>query len=200
MAHGTWREDSGKFCEGLNMWKDFRKTRMQVLNKVVKEKKVDEKILKLLQKINENPDLVTISSCFGRVVLLSFDVMKTKKTSRFYKKWHRRVNAEEVELAVSAYAGKLPLWFRVEPFILHVAARDMKTAADFLTKMRKTGVRRGGIQGIQKDRVNVEVQGTTALYMPVDVFEGSWNELVRVANRMMELNEKQIRKLIRVKW
>ncbi len=182
------------------MWKNFRKTRLELFEKAMEQEKVDEKILKLLQKINQNKSLVTVSSCFGRVVLLEFDVMRTKKTSRFYRKWHRRVNAEEVELAVSAYAGKLPLWFRVEPFILHIAAKDMKSAAGFIAKIRKAGVRGGGIQGMQKDRANIEVQGTGALYMPVNVFEGSWDELVRVANRLMELNEKQIRKLEKVKW
>ena len=182
------------------MWKDFRKTRLKLLENAAKAEKVDGKILNLLEKINNNRNLATISSCYGRVVLLEFDVMKTKKRSAFYRKWHRRVNAEEVELAVSSYAGKLPLWFRVEPFILHVAAKDMKAASDFLNKMRKAGVRRGGIQGIQKDRVNIEVQGTTGMYLPATVFEGSWNNLVRIANKMMELNEKQIRKLVRVKW
>ncbi len=180
------------------MWKDFRKKRIELLEDAVEKGKVDEKILGLLKKINKNKNLVTISSCYGRIVLLEFDIMKTKKRSVFYRKWHRRVSAEEVELSISSYAGKLPLWFRVEPFIIHVAAKDMKTAADFLTKCRKAGVRRGEIQGIQKDWVNIEIQGTTGMYLPADVFEGSWNELVKIANRMMELNEKQIRKLGRI--
>jgi tRNA wybutosine-synthesizing protein 3 len=182
------------------MWKDFRSARIKVLEKAADEGKVDEKIVKLLEKINGNPNLVTTSSCFGRIVLLEFDIMKTKKRSVFYKKWHRRVSAEEVELAVSSYGGRLPLWFRVEPFILHVAAKDVKSATGFLEKMRKAGVRRGGIQGIRKDRVTLEVQGTTAMYLPANVFEGSWDELIKIANRMMELNEKQIRKLLRVNW
>jgi len=182
------------------MWKDFRKTRLKLFENAVEEEKVDEKILKLLERINTNKNLVTISSCLGRVVLLEFDVMRTKKVSRFYRKWHRRVSTEEVELAVHSYTGKLPLWFMIESFILHVAAKDMKTAAAFLTKMRNAGVKQGGIQEIQKDRVNIEVQGTVALHMPVNVFEGSWDELVRIANRLMELNEKQIRKLERASW
>ncbi len=182
------------------MWKDFRKTRLKLFENAVEEEKVDEKILRLLEKINRNKNLITISSCFGRIVLLEFDIMKTKKRSAFYRKWHRRVSAEEVELAVHSHTGKLPLWFRVEPFILHVAAKDVKSAAGFLDKMRKAGVRRGGIQGIQKDRVNVEVQGTAAMYLPVNVFEGSWNELVKIANRLMELNEKQVKRLESTGW
>ena len=180
------------------MWKDFRKKRIELLEDAVKAGKVDEKILPLLKKTNKNKNLVTISSCYGRIVLLEFDIMKTKKRLVFYKKWHRRVSAEEVELAVSAYAGTLPLWFRVEPFTLQVAAKDMKTASDFLIKYRKADVRNGGMQGIQKDRINIEVQGTTGMYVPANIFEGSWDELVKIANRMMELNEKQIRKLGRI--
>ncbi|NYZ77443.1 hypothetical protein H0O02_03970 [Candidatus Micrarchaeota archaeon] len=182
------------------MWKDFRKTRIKLLQKAIDGEKVDGKIIRLLQKINGNPDLVTVSSCFGRIVLLEFDIMKTKKTAEYYKQWHRRVNAEEVELAVAGYGGRKPLWFKAEPFILHVAAKDMKAAIVFLAKMRNAGVKRGGIQGVQKDRTTVEVQGTTTLAFPADIFEGSWDELVLVANRMMELNEKQIRKLEKINW
>jgi tRNA wybutosine-synthesizing protein 3 len=182
------------------MWDSFRNTRIKLLEEAISEGKVDEKIIPLLKKINENKDLVTISSCYGRIVLLGFDVAKTKKTSTFYQKWHRRVSEEEVELALANYTGRLPLWFKVEPFILHVAAKDMPAAIDFLTKMRKAGVKRGGIQGIQKDRANIEMQGTISLAFPVDAFEGSWNDMIAMANKMMELNEKQVKKLERIKW
>ncbi len=180
------------------MWKDFRKKRIQVLNNAIKENKIDEKIVGLIEKINENPNLVVTSSCFGRVVLLEFDIMKTKKTSIFYRKWHRRVNSEEVELAVSQYGGKLPLWFMVEPFMLHVSAKDMKSTADFMTKIRKTGIRTAGIHEVRKDRVTMEVQGTSSMSVPASIFEGSWDELIKIANRLMDLNETEIRKLLRV--
>lgn len=182
------------------MWKDFRKKRIQVLNKAIKERKIDEKIVKLIEKINENPDLVITSSCFGRVVLLEFDIMKTKKTSVFYRKWHRRVNSEEVELAVSQYGGKMPLWFRVEPFMLDVSAKDMKSAVDFMMKIRKAGIRTAGIHEVKKDRVTMEIRGTSEMSVPATIFEGSWDELIKTANRLMELNGKEIRKLLRVDW
>lgn len=181
------------------MWSDFRKIRIKLLDEAIKNKRVDADIISLLQKINENKDLVTVSSCFGRIVLLEFDITKTKKTARFYQKWHRKVNTEEVELALSQYTGKLPLWFKVEPFILHVAAKDMKSALNLYSKIRGAGVKRGGVQGIQKDRVTIEVQGTAGISLPADAFEGSWDELILIANKMMELNEKQIRKLEKIK-
>lgn len=181
-------------------WLEFRKTRLLALEKGLGQNKVDEPVLLLLDSINKNKQLVTTSSCAGRIVLLEFDISKRKQTSKFYKKWHGKVDPEEVELALTEYIKDIPLWFRVEPFILHVAASNMKNAKEFLDKIRRAGVKRGGIQGIQNDRVTVEVQGTTVMCFPVDPIEGRWNKILEIANKMMDNNFSQIKKLEKIKF
>ncbi len=180
------------------MWKNFRSDRLKVFENALKENKVDEGIIPLVKKINQNENLVTTSSCFGRIVFLGSDL--TKKNTEFYRKWHKVADLEEVELAAASYTGKLPLWFRVEPFILHVSAKDFKSAEEFLIKMRNAGVKRGGIQGTSKGRVVIEVQGTVGMAVPIEVIDCRWNELVELANRMMETNSKQIKKLEKMEW
>lgn len=181
-------------------WTAFRKTRLQDLEKALKERKADEQIVPLLNSINQNKNLVTTSSCFGRIVLLQFDLDQRKKTSKFYKKWHRIVDPEEVELALCGYSEKKMLWFKVEPFILHVAAKDEESAHRFLDKMRRAGVKRGGIQGVQNDRITIEVHGTTYMSFPVEHIEGDWEEIIKTANRMMGLNISQVKKLEKIKF
>ncbi|MEM2949447.1 MAG: hypothetical protein QXT05_03585 [Candidatus Bilamarchaeaceae archaeon] len=182
------------------MWEEFREQRLSVLRDAIEKNKVDEGIIPLIEKINKNENLVTTSSCFGRIVLLGFDLIKRKQTAEFYRKWHRKVETEEVELAVVSYTGKLPLWFKVEPFILHVSARDFSAAEEFMKKMRSCGVKRGGIQGTSKGRITIEVQGTIGMSLPVDGVEVGWEFLVDVANKLMNINAAQIRKLERIKW
>jgi len=180
------------------VWKEFRKQRLQALEEAIAAKKVDEGIVPLLKKINENENFVTTSSCFGRIVLLGFDLNKRKQTASFYKKWHREVGAEEVELAVFKYDKKLPLWFKAEPFILHVSAADYPAAEDFMARARAAGVKRGGIQAKAKGRVAIEIQGTSWMSFPIEQAEPRWAEIVAVANKMMKINAMQVKKLERM--
>jgi len=182
------------------MWKKFKEDRLKVFENALKRNKIDEGITALAKKINKNENLVTTSSCFGRIVFLGSDITSRKKTAEFYKKWHKSADLEEVELAAASYTGKLPLWFMVEPFTLQVSAKDFKSAESFMSKMRKAGVKRGGIQGTSKGRIVIELQGSAGMAVPVYLVDCRWDELVGLANRMMETNSKQIKKLEKIKW
>src|SRR3989338_5898199 len=122
-------------------WKMFKKQKLEELENASQENKVDDSITPLLNILNKHENIVTTSSCYGRIVLLEYDLKKGKRESNFYKKWHKKVKSEEVEDAIRNYtlakeassalvvargaepAGAL-LWFKVEPFILHVACND----------------------------------------------------------------------------
>ncbi|MEM3422398.1 MAG: hypothetical protein QXF35_03685 [Candidatus Bilamarchaeaceae archaeon] len=177
------------------MWKEFKKQKLAALKKAIHLGKVDEGIIPLLNEINKYENLVTTSSCFGRIVLLEFDLKERKATAEFYRKWHREVSVEEVEAAVSEYNKKLPLWFKVEPFILHVSAADYKSAEWFLKVARAAGVKRGGIQGTNKGKVAIEIQGTVWMSFPIDCVTAKWKEVVNVANKMVQINFLQLKKL-----
>lgn len=198
---GARKARDGRSALGRNWnWVQFRTSRLKMLEDAISSGKADEKAIPLLRSINKNESLVTTSSCSGRIVLLRFDIENAKRESAFYKRWHGKVDAEEVELALSAYADEEPLWFRVEPFILHVAAENLAGAQAFMQKMRKAGVKRGGIQSLRSDRVVVEVQGTTSMSFPVGPVDGEWDEILKIANRMMDANFKQLKKLEKIGW
>jgi len=177
------------------MWKKYKEDKISGLKDAVKNKKVDAPIIKLLNAINRNPDLVTTSSCSGRIVLL--EIEKGKKTAEFYKKWHRKVDPEEVEMALIEHTGKKSLWFRLEPFILHVTARDINSAKKFMKKMRGAGIKRGGIQSIGK-RIVMEFHGTDYVVIPVDFVKGEWTKILKLCNKMLDRNFKTIEKIRKV--
>ena len=176
------------------MWRDFKKKKLEDFNKAVKEKKVDEPIIKLLRKINKNSDVVTTSSCSGRIVLLEVDLIEGKKGAKFYKKWHRKVDPGEVEMALIEHTGKKSLWFRLEPFILHVTAKNLDSAKKFMKKMRTAGIKRGGIQSIGKTVV-MEFHGTDYVVIPVDFVSGEWTKILLLCNKMLDRNFKVLKKL-----
>jgi len=181
-------------------WKNYRDSKLDSFKKAVLEGKVDRPIMNLLEKINQNQDLVTLSSCSGRIDLLVFDMEKRKGDASHYAKWHEPVVPEELEMKLCSYTGKLPLWFKTEPFILHVAAKDVDSALQFMKKIRDSGVKRGGIQGIGKEHVVMEFQGTGVISFPVDPVRGEWNEFVKIANAMMRKNMELVKKLEKVEW
>lgn len=181
-------------------WKKFKIQKLTELKTHEESGKADKRIMALVYRINEAPDLVTTSSCTGRINLLEFDLDERKSTAEFYKKWHRMVRAEEVELAVTAHNQERQLWFKVEPFILHVAAKDLKAAQRFLKLMRSVGVKRGGIQTLAKDKVMLEVQGNGYLAIPVAAFDGRWNDVIMIANKMFKKNLEVLDKLEAINW
>ncbi len=181
-------------------WKSFRQSKLALFSKALDEGKVDRRIIRLLDSINRNADLVTLSSCSGRINLLQFDIEKGKESAEFYAKWHEPADREEFERKLNEYTSKSRLWFRVEPFILHVAAKDLGTASGFLRRMRSNGVKRGGMQGIGKDRIPIEVSGTGRMAFPVDLIECEWDRMLDLANSMMRKNLAQVRRLEKVKW
>lgn len=181
-------------------WADYKKTRKKLLEKAIADGKVDELIIPLLLNIYKGKNILTLSSCVGRVVLLEFDYKGRKKTANFYRKWHRKVEAEEVELALSEHTGERMLWFKVEPFILHVAAKTIKDAGEFLEKVRSVGVKRGGIQTVKKEKITIEIQGNNQMIVPVNPIKAEWDKIIEMGNIMLEDNYNVLKKLEKIKW
>ncbi len=181
-------------------WISYRQEKIASYKRALADGKVDKRIIALLNKINENPDLATLSSCSGRINLLEFDIKKGKPSASFFAKWHEPVDNEEFERRLNSYTGKVPLWFKVEPFILHVAAKDAKSATRFVRSMRANGVKRGGMQGISKDRIPIEVGGTGRVAFPIDLIECEWNDMITLANAMLKKNLSHLKRLEKVKW
>lgn len=174
-------------------WAGFKKGREEKL----KREGADKGVIPLLKTINAKKEFATSSSCSGRIVLL--EIGEGKKDASFYRKWHEKVKPKEISDAIKKYEGKKELWFRCEPFILHLFARDLESAKGFLAACKKAGVKRGGISSLAP-RVFIEVIGTHGFALPAYdkkalVDKGYIGYAVSSANRKMELNSGQLGRL-----
>lgn len=179
-------------------WQIYKQQKLESLAIAIEKGLADPLILKLLERINRDPGLVSLSSCSGRMVLLMVDE-SGKKNAGFFSKWHTPVDPEEFEMKLASYSRKMPLMFRLEPFIIHIAAKDISCANSFMKKIRAAGVKRGGIQVIGKQRAVMEFQGSGHLAVPADSVRG-WDDLLKLSNSMMEKNLAMVKKLEKTGW
>ncbi|MDN5358160.1 MAG: tRNA wybutosine-synthesizing protein 3 [Candidatus Diapherotrites archaeon] len=162
---------------------------------------MDAPIVPLLDLLNANTHYVTTSSCSGRVVLLATTPSEKKGESFFYRKWHRPVIFDEVWGAISSFSGSV-LWFKVDPFIIHVGADSFESALRLVNVAHRAGVKIAGIQAADNVKFHVEIRGID--YMAVPVYERELlvnkdyvRHLVRIANRKMVRNAHRLARLFK---
>ena len=176
-------------------WRVFRKQRIRALETAIRGRKIDKNLEGLLKAISKNENLATLTSCSGRILLTKW--RKEKHSSNYYRIWHK-ADREEVELAISGYALKQMLWFVVEPFSLSVAAKDADSAFAFAKKMEKMGINCSISK--KKERYDIEAKGPHSMRMPVNPILGHWDDIVDIANDVMETNLELLKKSEKVKW
>ena len=132
----------------------------------VGEGKADEKMLSLCNYINSTRDFFTSSGCAGRIMLLGLYGKGTKEESYFHRKWHRAVKFAELWDGLAA-KSKGTLWFKMEPFIIHIGTHDIGNTNLLLDVMRNAGVKRGGIIVAKKGKCIAEFVGTQNISLPV---------------------------------
>jgi hypothetical protein len=177
-------------------WRLFRKGRLRALDSAIQRKKIDTPLINLLGKVGKSEKLAPLSSCAGRTYLAKKSV-GNPVPRRYYRIWHT-ANREEVELALSRYASRQLLWFIVEPFSLHIAAKDISSAFAFVEKMEKHDVSCSLRK--RKDHIEITAKGPFGMNFPVNPFEGEWNAVVDIAHRIMDANLALIKKLERKRW
>lgn len=178
-------------------WKEFKKSKLDYLKGHLEKGLVDKDIPPLLNAINSKDNFVTSSSCIGRISLL--EIQESKKDASFYKKFHRTVAVDEIDDLLNKYNGKKKIWFRCEPFILHVFAVDLENAYNFFKLCRKIGVKKGGIYSLRVFPM-VEVAGSYGFELPVHdtkplIDKDYLNYIVREANKLLSKNYEQLHKL-----
>ncbi len=180
--------------------KNMKTPTLRKLETFIEKGEVDKEIIPLLNLINKNQYYYTTSSCSGRVVVAESRPDDNKKEFMFLGKWHRKVKLNEVLEAVKKHEKNI-LWFRVDPVILHVCCKDMKSADNLLKTAIKSGLKRSGIYQI-KPRVMAELIGVDMLSAPIGengkllVNEDYLAYLIEIANGKMEKNHKKIEKFM----
>jgi tRNA wybutosine-synthesizing protein 3 len=133
----------------------------------ITEGKADQRMIKLCRFVNSTKNFFTSSSCAGRIALLSVQSIGKKQPKAFHRKWHRKVTLKEVVEGLEEKASEKELWFKLDPFILHIGTDNLENARTILKCMRLAGIKRGGIMLAKEEKFIVELQGTHTISLPI---------------------------------
>lgn len=169
------------------------------LSKKDKSKKgsIDKQILKLINIINKNNNYYTTSSCSGRIVLLKTDYKK-KHLSNWIISSHEIVKLNDLK----DYLDNIPkdkVWFKMEPFILHIRAKTIENASDLLNLARSIGLKHSGINSVGR-KIILEITGNQHLETIISdnnkflITKDYLKLLIKEANKKLKENFKKIKK------
>jgi len=146
----------------------IKKRHGETFLKALNEGKMDEQLIELCHFFKNSKNYFTSSGCAGRILLLGLKKGESKKDSFFHRKWHSTTSFDAVMDGLNESVDA-DIWFKAEPFILHIGARDEFFASKILNIMKEVGVKRGGIMITKPGKYILELQGTQSISCPVKV-------------------------------
>ncbi len=169
----------------------FTNDKKTFLEKQDKSKKgaVDEKVLPIISLINAHPRYYTTSSCSGRAYLWCGQGKKNE--TEWLRVSHGLIDGSFLRYAPATARDaqeKGLVWLRVEPFILHIACKDLRAANKLLALSRRIYKKSCILTASRK--ILVELRGSEFLETPL--FAGGkalctdFNLLAGLANEKME--------------
>jgi len=174
---------------------DFYKLKELYIKKLeehIREGKVDKEILHLLNLINSLDNYFTTSSCAGRIVLIKTLEDLKKQEDVFLFKSHQTVKFEDIwKVILENYKKYENIWFKQEPFIIHIACKDLKSANELLKISSKVGLKHSGIISLKKNKIVIEIIGNEKIETIVSkngrilINEEYLKELVNEANKKL---------------
>ncbi|MDP8023722.1 MAG: tRNA-wybutosine modification methyltransferase TYW3 [Nitrososphaeria archaeon] len=172
------------------------------LEEAKKKGLVDEPIIPLLELINSCNDFFTTSSCAGRIILIAIPPSWKKNLSKIFFKSHYKVKPEDVWTALLNGIQKFesPIYFKQEPFILHVSASTLQNALKILSIAQESGIKHSGIVNISKNRITIEMQSIERVDAIVGregrtLIDNNYiSELVRDANLKLEITREKMQR------
>jgi tRNA wybutosine-synthesizing protein 3 len=176
-------------------WKAVKTRLMNNLQMAKDLKLIDPEVVEYVDLVNSVDGFATSSSCYGRIILIDVPT-GSKKDSKFLKKWHRTIEFDEFWGALNEIDGS-KVWLKMDPLILHVSARNCKLADRFLKVKTRAGIKRGGIFNIKENRIQIELEGTMKMEVPIKydgqvlITEEYGKLLVEEANKRMRNNANQ---------
>lgn len=163
---------------------NFLNNKKTFLSKLDKSKKgdLDEKIISLIEAINQKQNYYTTSSCSGRVYLWCGSGKKNE--TQWLKVSHDLTKEDFYQTKESGL-----IWLRLEDFILHVCCDNLESANRFLNLARKL-YKKSSILTISS-KIIVEVRGSEFLEMPLyldgqELFSGDFKWLTNLINIKMK--------------
>jgi len=162
-------------------------------------KKVDEKAMPIIEKLNKMNGFFTTSSCSGRIALLEIPLPGKKRKAKFLGKWHNEINLEIMEKALEK-AKDGEIWFLVQSPIFHVFTISLKNAKALLHSAIQSGFKYSSIKSID-GKIMVEILSTEKMDVPIGkngeiyVSKEYLSMLVEIANLLMKKMDKKLRRL-----
>jgi len=173
---------------------------MEGLRQALEERKVDEDIITLLEKINALENYFTTSSCSGRISVMEMPHFGDKVNSVWLGKWHREVTVEEVLEAIGRHE-KGQLWFLVRSPILHVGARTLDDAVKLLNLAIGLGFKYSNIKSVSHKKLLVEIRSTERMDVPLGADGRLWvsedyiERIVGIANDQLRRFKGKLKRL-----
>ncbi|NJE49836.1 hypothetical protein [Thermococcus sp. 9N3] len=173
---------------------------MEGLMQALREGKVDEDIITLLEKINALENYFTTSSCSGRISVMEMPHFGDKVNSVWLGKWHREVTIEEVFEAIGKHKSG-QLWFLVRSPILHVGARTLEDAVKLLNLAIGLGFKYSNIKSVSHRKLLVEIRSTERMDVPLGADGELWvsedyiRRIVGIANDQLRRFKGKLRRL-----
>jgi len=171
----------------------FRNNKKTFLAKLDKSKKgdIDKKVVSLVNLINSKENYYTTSSCSGRVYFW-------KGTGKKNETEWLRISHDTLDRSFFELDNKSGLvWLRLEPFIIHVACKDLDAANKLVQQAQKV-YKKSSLLSISK-KIIVEIKGSEHIEMPFYqdkelLFNGDLEWLLDLINEKMVSIEKNIKK------
>lgn len=143
---------------------------------------IDPKIIAILNTINSHPYYYTTSSCSGRVCLWCGGGKKNE--SEQLKVSHEAIEGDFLSIPPQ----KGVVWLRVEPLIVHLACKDLKSAVQILKKVRPIYKKSCFLS--LSNKIIIEIRGSEFLEMPLYnqgnlLFQGDLHFLQELINEKM---------------
>lgn len=131
----------------------------------LKEKKADPQVISICRFFAKTRHFFTSSTCSGRIVLLNVNEKESKKEAAFHSKWHRKITTKELARELEK-PSENELWFKMEPFIMHIGTDSIENSKKLLRATRECGIKRGGIQVLKEGKIIFEITGTQYISCP----------------------------------
>jgi tRNA wybutosine-synthesizing protein 3 len=152
----------------------FKQRKDEVLAKLYhpdKSKKgdVDDLMIPLIDKINNHPHYYTTSSCSGRIMLMSESKTKNKADATWHFVSHEQISFEQLESQINDLVEKNfeeMVWLKLEGMILHVCAKDVESAKEFLIYAQNNGYKHASLLAATK-RFIIQIVAVERFELPL---------------------------------
>ncbi|MBP2143192.1 tRNA wybutosine-synthesizing protein 3 [Methanococcus voltae] len=151
------------------MFLESKYNTLKKLQYAVDNNLVDKEIMYFVDRINEEDDYYTTSSCIGRCGIMEFPKnVNTKIYSRWLGKWHHYATSEEMMEALEDASDNYDrLYFVLNSPIMHIACKDAVSAKKLLEIAYHNGLKASSVKSLSEKRYIVEFLTTMRLDAPI---------------------------------